>query len=100
MPSLKEGTPITILESFLAETPVVASNVGGIKEQIENGINGYIVEPRNINEFAKKTKELLIDAQQNKRFTKKSKHVLNKKFKLSNHVKQIINVYKELTSHF
>ena len=100
MPSLKEGTPITILESFLAETPVVASNVGGIKEQIENGINGYIVEPRNIDEFAKKTKELLIDAQQNKRFTKKSKHVLNKKFKLSNHVKQIINVYKELTSHF
>ena len=39
-----EGMPLTILESLAMEVPVIAPNVGGIAEIIENGKNGYLLE--------------------------------------------------------
>jgi len=39
-----EGMPVTIHEAMLLGVPVIATNVGGISEQIENGINGMLVE--------------------------------------------------------
>lgn len=39
-----EGLPNTIYEALIIGTPVVATNVGGIASQIEEGVNGWIVE--------------------------------------------------------
>jgi len=45
LPSFTENFPYTILESMACGTPVIASNVGGIPEIIENKYNGVLVEP-------------------------------------------------------
>ncbi len=50
-PSLKEGISSTILESMACNTVVIASNVGGNTELIENGINGIIKDPNDSNSF-------------------------------------------------
>ena len=50
-PSLKEGISSTILESMACDTVVIASDVGGNSELIENNVNGIIVEPKNIDLF-------------------------------------------------
>ena len=50
-PSLKEGISSTILESMACGTVVIASNVGGNPELIENNVNGIIIEPKNIDLF-------------------------------------------------
>ena len=42
--SLVEGTPLTILEALAADLPVVAPNVGAIKEMLKNK-NAYVFEP-------------------------------------------------------
>ena len=39
-----EGLPNTIYESFLCGTPVFSTNVGSIAEQIQEGVNGWLVE--------------------------------------------------------
>ena len=39
-----EGLPNTIYESFLCGTPVFATNVGSVAEQIQDGVNGWLVE--------------------------------------------------------
>lgn len=44
VPSFDEALPTVILEAFSAGTPVVASDVGGIPEMIENVISGFLFQ--------------------------------------------------------
>ena len=59
MPSLKEGLPYVILEAGLAGLPVIASNVGGIPEIIEDEKDGLLVPPANPEELAAAIKKLV-----------------------------------------
>lgn len=47
MPSHKEGLPLAILEAGIASLPVIASNVGGIPEMIQNSKDGLLIAPGN-----------------------------------------------------
>ena len=41
--SLNEVLPLHIIESFYCKKPVISTNVGGISEMIEDGVNGYLI---------------------------------------------------------
>jgi hypothetical protein len=45
--SYTEGLPNVVLESYAAGTPVVATEVGGLPEVVEHGVDGYLVPPGN-----------------------------------------------------
>ena len=45
-PTLADNLPYTVLEAMACETPVVASAVGGVPEQVEDGKTGFLVTPR------------------------------------------------------
>lgn len=59
-PSIMEGISSTILESMAANTPVIATNVGGNGELIETEKNGILVEPNDVLNFNKQI-DLLIN---------------------------------------
>jgi glycosyltransferase involved in cell wall biosynthesis len=44
--SLHEGFPVSVMEALAAGVPVVTSAVGGIREAIHDGVEGFIVPPR------------------------------------------------------
>ena len=52
LPSYREAQGLTILEAMALSRPVVASNVGGIPEMIEDGVTGLLVPPHDADALA------------------------------------------------
>jgi len=59
LPSLSEGFGIVLLEAMACGLPIVATNVGGIPEIVQDGENGFLVEPENPEGIAQKVLTLL-----------------------------------------
>ena len=53
LPSYNEGLPIIILEAMHYSLPILATNISGIPEEITNGVNGYLIEPGDIDGIIK-----------------------------------------------
>ncbi|MCD7791022.1 MAG: glycosyltransferase [Bacteroides thetaiotaomicron] len=52
-PSLQENLSNAVMESLSCGTPVVAFNIGGMKDMIEHRKNGYLAQPFDVNDLAK-----------------------------------------------
>jgi trehalose synthase len=59
--SLAEGFGLTVSEAMWKGRPVVASRVGGIQDQIEDGRTGYLVDPTDLAAFEDRVNSLLAD---------------------------------------
>jgi glycosyltransferase involved in cell wall biosynthesis len=73
LPSLYEGLPNVIIEAMIVGTPVIASNVSGIPELIEDGVNGLLVPPNNHEELKVAILKLLDDQELRERFISESR---------------------------
>ena len=61
LPSYREAQGLTILEAMALSRPVIASNVGGIPEMIEDGVTGLLVPPHDAPALAEAIVRLLRD---------------------------------------
>ncbi len=52
--SASEGTPVTIIEALAAGRPVVATNVGGVPDIVDEGETGFLVRPRDTHALAER----------------------------------------------
>ena len=59
--SMAEGFGLTVTEAMWKARPVVAGGVGGIREQIDDGVNGVLVDPRDLGAFGSAVTDLLQD---------------------------------------
>ena len=58
MPSLKEGLGVAALEAMASALPLIASDVGGLREVVEDGRTGIIVPPANSKQIASAIRRL------------------------------------------
>jgi len=56
-----EGFPNVITRGMLFALPVIASNIGGIPEIVENGVTGLLYEPKNVDDLVAKIQYLYND---------------------------------------
>lgn len=54
-----ENFPLIANESFLAKTPIIASNVGGLNELIKNGVSGFIFQQGNVRQLSDILKKIM-----------------------------------------
>ena len=76
--SIYEGSPNVLYEALSAEVPIVASKIFATKELIEDGVNGYLCDLNNEDEFIKKLDILLNNKVQYNLIKKNIKKYFNK----------------------
>ena len=59
LPSYQEGIPMSILEAMSYKLPVISTHVGGIPELIEDGVNGYLIHPGDIDSLEDRINKLI-----------------------------------------
>ena len=61
LPSLAEGVPVVLMEAMASGVPVVATQVGGVSELVDSGVNGYLVPPSDVAALTEHIEKLLND---------------------------------------
>lgn len=78
--STKEGFCLAVTEALWKGTPVVASNVGGIPAQIEDGKDGFLLEPTDLQGFADRIVHLLKNPKEGEEIGRQARETVRKKF--------------------
>nr|WP_240961573.1 GT4 family glycosyltransferase PelF [Nonlabens sp. Ci31] len=58
--SISEGFPYTVIESMASGIPVISTDVGGVKEALDEG-SGFLCKPKNAEELGNRVVQLLLD---------------------------------------
>lgn len=96
LPSLEERCSRVLLESIACGKAVVATNVGGNPEIIQEGINGILVKPADSNALAKAMIKLLQDEKLRDEFSKNSRLIAEKFFDININLYKMKKIYREL----
>ena len=94
-----EGFPNSIVEYFAAGKPVIATDVGGINEIIEDNYNGFLIPSGDINLLSKKIETLIKDKNLRQKFSANALLTLNKKFTEDIMVRKLEKLYSRLIEH-
>lgn len=91
-----EGTANALLEAMALETPVVATDVGGTAEVIENGIEGKIVPPNDLAALTREIVSAVTNPASNARMTSAARERIVAKLSFERRVKQVEAIYREV----
>ena len=96
--SLREGFGLTVAEAMWKGTPVIGGNVGGIRYQIENGVNGFLVS--SVEEAAECIVRLLKDEKLRDEIGQKAREAVREKFLLTRYVEQYLDLFAAFDEDF
>jgi len=92
--SLREGFGLTVAEATWKGTPVIGGNVGGIRHQIEDDLNGFLVS--SIEETAERIVQLVNDSELRNKIGSKARETVRKNFLLTRYLEQYLDLFGEL----
>lgn len=96
LPSLWEGLPLCLLEAIRAKVPVIATDVDGNRDVIENEISGLLIPPKNGEAIAQAVLKMLREPTLAKRYVEQASLRLKKDFSFIGMLQQTRRVYKSL----
>ena len=97
--SIREGFGLTVSEAQWKGTPVVASRVGGIPEQVIDGKTGFLVDPQDIKGCADRVAALIQDKNLAAKMGKDAKEFVKQKFLITRHLDDYLNLLIEAFNH-
>lgn len=93
--SLREGFGLTVAEAMWKSKPVIASNVGGIRLQIQDGENGFLLQPNDIEGFARRTIEILRNPSLAESMGLKAKSSVAQRFLITRLLSDYLDLFNE-----
>ncbi|WP_195951623.1 glycosyltransferase family 4 protein [Clostridium saudiense] len=94
--SLWEGLPLTPIEAFMEKKTVIATKVDGTPEIVEDGINGILIEPHNVEEIGNAVINILNNPNMRKRMEKKAYETYLEKFTIKIFNEKYRKYYEDL----
>lgn len=94
--ALSEGFCNAVIEAQAMELPVVTSDAGGLPENVEDGVTGYVVPVRNPAALADKLAVLARDSELRARLARAGRTRAIRRFDLDRQAEQFVRLYREL----
>ena len=93
LPSVKEGLPYVLLEAGLAEMPVIASDVGGVKEIIDHNQTGLLSKSMDYKDLKEKIEFIINNPLKAREFAEKLKVKIETNFNKKDMVEKTMRLY-------
>jgi glycosyltransferase involved in cell wall biosynthesis len=98
LPSSNEGTPVSAIEALAAGRPVVATRVGGVPDVVEEGKDGFLVEPGATDELADRLGQLARDPELRERMGRAGRERVLPRYAVDRLVDDVDRLYRSLLS--
>jgi len=96
LPSIeREGLGLALIEAMAMGLPTIGSNIGGIREVIEDNINGFLVEPNNLKELSGAIEKLILNPESRARMGLEGQRRYARMFTANEMMKKIKGLYQE-----
>lgn len=95
-----DNAPISIYESLMNGTPVLASRIGGIPEQVQDGVTGRLFEPDSCNDLAQKMDEMLSNRDQLLQMGIAGQDYVKGKLLINDQMDSLMNLFENVIAHY
>ena len=95
-PTYFEGQPVSVLEAMAYQCGIVATNVGGIPQMVEQEQTGLLIEPKDPEGLKSALEKLLSDPEVCERLGKNARAKVQKEFSIEKSLQELIKIYQQL----
>lgn len=99
LPTLIDALPTVLIEAMAAGKAIVASNVGGVPEIVENNVNGLLTSPSDPQQLEKYCLQLAQDQAKREAMESAGLKIVQEKFNIYKQVSTLSQLYMELVNH-
>lgn len=96
LPSYYEGFPVSIIEAMLRRSAVVASNVGGIPDIIQDGADGILIPPKDSEAIKNSLEKLISDTNFAMDLGEKGREKVLKNYSIEKNIDKLVGIYSKL----
>jgi glycosyltransferase involved in cell wall biosynthesis len=96
LPSYHEGLPLALLEAMSTGLPVIASRVGGMSEIIEDGVNGILLPPKDVEAIIEKITWCIDNPKRMKEMGGNARSTILNQYSLRRMGEDYLHIYEKL----
>jgi glycosyltransferase involved in cell wall biosynthesis len=96
LPSANEGTPVSAIEALAGGRPVVATRVGGVPDVVRDGVDGFLVEPGDVDAMAERLSALAADPPLRHRMGEAGRASVHERYSVERLLDDIDALYRRL----
>lgn len=100
LPSYREGLCGVILEASSMQTPIIATDIMGIREVVHVGYNGVLVEPSNVKQLVEAMEAFYLNKSGLELYSKNARDFVIQNFEQKTVWQQSLNFYKEIVNKY